>query len=127
MKKTEFSRIRKRLGKTQKQMAQLLGISLKAVQSFEQGWRNVPVHVERQVFFLLARHYGDEGKCPACWEVTGCEPEIREQCPAWEMNTGTMCWFINGTICKGEPQKNWQDKMKSCRRCDVFKAMVPKF
>jgi len=35
-------------------MAQLLGTSLKAIQSFEQGWRNIPVHIERQMLFLLA-------------------------------------------------------------------------
>ena len=54
MEKKQFSEIRRHLGKTQLQMAQLLGISLKAIQSFEQGWRNIPVHIERQVLFLLA-------------------------------------------------------------------------
>jgi len=34
-----FCSVRKNLGKTQKQMSELLGISLKAVQSFEQGQR----------------------------------------------------------------------------------------
>jgi DNA-binding XRE family transcriptional regulator len=52
--KKEFSTARQYLGKTQSQTAQLLGISLKAIQSFEQGWRNIPVHIERQVLFLLA-------------------------------------------------------------------------
>jgi DNA-binding XRE family transcriptional regulator len=46
MNKNEFKRHRKRLRKTQKQMAELLGTSLKAFHSYEQGWRNVPVHVE---------------------------------------------------------------------------------
>jgi len=46
----EFLRARKRLGKTQKQLAELLGTSLKAVTSYEQGWRTVPAYVERQVF-----------------------------------------------------------------------------
>ena len=54
MEKKEFSEIRHHLGKTQLQMAQLVGVSLKAIQSFEQGWRNIPVHTERQVLFLLA-------------------------------------------------------------------------
>ena len=48
MNKKEFSQIRNQLGKTQMQMAQLLGVSLKAIQSFEQGWREIPVHAERQ-------------------------------------------------------------------------------
>jgi len=29
------------MGKTQKQLAQVLGISLKAIKNFEQGWRNI--------------------------------------------------------------------------------------
>ena len=53
MDKKEFSQIRHHLGKTQRQMAQLLGTSPKAIQSFEQGWRNVPVHIERQALFLM--------------------------------------------------------------------------
>jgi DNA-binding XRE family transcriptional regulator len=52
MDKSEFKFFRKKLNKTQKQMAELLGTSLKAIHSYEQGWRTVPVHVERQVYFL---------------------------------------------------------------------------
>jgi hypothetical protein len=48
MKRDNFVGIRRHLGKTQEQMSQILGLSLKAIQSFEQGWRNIPVHVERQ-------------------------------------------------------------------------------
>ena len=59
---SEFSSIRAYLGKTQKELAQLLGTSLKAIQSFEQGWRRIPVHVERQVLFLLAHHLPQSGK-----------------------------------------------------------------
>jgi hypothetical protein len=55
MDKNEFKFLRSKLKKTQKQMAQLLGTSLKAIHSYEQGWRSVPVHVERQVFFLVSR------------------------------------------------------------------------
>jgi DNA-binding transcriptional regulator YiaG len=55
MDKTEFKFLRSKLEKTQKQMAQLLGTSLKAIHSYEQGWRTVPVHVERQIFFLVSR------------------------------------------------------------------------
>ncbi len=44
MEKKELAKIRNYLGKTQKQMAQLLGTSLKAIKSYEQGWRNIPVY-----------------------------------------------------------------------------------
>mgnify|MGYP001822735688 FL=1 len=49
MEKNEFTTIRKKLAKTQKELSELLGTSLKAVSSYEQGWRNIPVHVERQL------------------------------------------------------------------------------
>ena len=58
MDQKEFHSLRKKLQKTQKQMAQLLGTSLKAVQSLEQGWRKVPVHVDRQSLFLQALKRG---------------------------------------------------------------------
>ena len=48
-----FQASRQQLGRTQKQLSELLGTSLKSIQSFEQGWRNVPIHIERQVLFLL--------------------------------------------------------------------------
>ena len=54
----EFQYLRQKLQKTQKQMAQLLGVSLKAVQSYEQGWRNIPSQVERQVLLFLAARFG---------------------------------------------------------------------
>ena len=43
----EFTALRKRFDKTQKQMSQLLGVSIKAVHSYEQGWRSIPDHVEK--------------------------------------------------------------------------------
>ncbi|MCI5210180.1 MAG: helix-turn-helix domain-containing protein [Candidatus Electrothrix sp. ATG2] len=53
MTSNEFSYYRKKLGKTQKTLAGLLGVSVKAVQSYEQGWRSVPLHIERKLYFLL--------------------------------------------------------------------------
>jgi transcriptional regulator with XRE-family HTH domain len=116
----EFVRIRKTLGKTQKQIAELLGTSLKAIHSYEQGWRNVPWYVERQLLFLLSRKSGQHDSAKSCWELKDCPEERRAQCPAWEFDTGKLCWFINGTICTGAPQKNWREKLEICRCCEVF-------
>ena len=123
--KKEFSTARRYLGKTQRQMAQLLGVSFKAIQSFEQGWRNIPVHIERQVLFLLASKKSPYRKERPCWVVRKCPMEIRQKCPAWEFQVENLCWFINGTICHGRTQESWQKKMKICRRCKVFQTMVP--
>ncbi len=48
----KFTYIRKKPNKTQKEMAEMLAISIKAVHSYEQGWLSVPGHVERQLCFL---------------------------------------------------------------------------
>jgi|SRR5208283_473244 len=120
MDKKEFSQIRQQLGKTQKQMAQILGTSPKAIQSFERGWRSVPVHIERQVLLLMVLKYSQEKMARSCWVMKGCSEEIRQNCPAWEFQAGHLCWFINGTICQGKVQESWREKMKLCRRCRVF-------
>ena len=123
MDKKEFSQIRQHLGKTQKQMAQLLGTSPKAIQSFEQGWRSVPVHIERQVLFLMALKYSQKKMARPCWVIRRCSEETRQNCPAWEFQAGHLCWFINGTICRGKVQESWQEKMKLCRQCRVFVSL----
>jgi len=125
MGKEEFSQIRRHLGKTQNQLAQLLGTSLKAIQSFEQGWRNVPVHTERQLLFLLTLKSPQGKRARHCWAIRSCPTKIREKCPAWEFQAGHLCWFINGTICQGEVQESWQKKMKICRQCEAFRSKLP--
>ena len=117
--KEEFSRTRRYLGKTQSQMAQLLGISLKATQRFEPGWRNIPVHTERQVLFLLCQKKSPHRKHKPRWVIRKCLTETKRNCPAWEFQAGHLCWFINGTICQGQVQENWQKKMKMCRQSKV--------
>ena len=124
MNKKEFSSIRHRLGKTQKEMAQLLGVSTKTVQSFEQGWRKVPVHTERQSLLLIALKASSTNKNRACWAIKKCPKETRRNCPAWEFGAGHMCWCINGTVCHGDVQKSWPQKMRICRKCEVFSSML---
>jgi DNA-binding XRE family transcriptional regulator len=128
MNRHEFAAIRRYLDKTQSQVAGLLGTSLKAVQSFEQGWRKVPVHIERQILFILAQSYSLlSGRRQNCWSARSCPKQTRAKCPAWEFKLGHLCWFVNGTICHGEEQESWEKKMKTCRKCDVFNSMVPEF
>ena len=124
MKATTFSKFRKKLNKTQKQMAQLLGTSIKAIHSYEQGWRTIPTHVERQLYFLLTRKLQAKSVSGACWETRDCPPEQREKCPAWEFSTGELCWFINGTICDGNVHGSWKEKMERCRTCGIFQSIL---
>ena len=124
MNSTEFKQLRHKMKKTQKQMAQLLGTSLKAVHSYEQGWRTIPAAVERQMFFLIAAYEGKYKGQKPCWVIKNCPPDRKKMCPAWEFKTGNLCWFISGTICEGGAKKDWKEKMKICRSCEVFRSLV---
>jgi hypothetical protein len=122
--KEEFVEARTKLNKTQKEIAQLLGVSVKAIYSYEQGWRSIPTHVERQMFFLLSRKRGSRDLGKPCWIIKKCPPKHRKECPAHEFNAGRFCWLINGTLCNCKAQKNWKEKMKICRECVVMSDLV---
>ena len=124
MESIEFVALRNKLKKTQKQMAHLLGKSVKAVHSYEQGWRSIPPDVERQMLFLLSRSSEETRKRKPCWTVLKCPPERKKQCPAWEFKAGKECWFINGTICEGRARKTWEEKVKVCRSCEAFLPLI---
>ncbi|MBU0995825.1 MAG: helix-turn-helix transcriptional regulator [Proteobacteria bacterium] len=118
----EFVGFRKKLNKTQSQMAQLLGVSVKAIHSYEQGWRSVPAHVEKQMLFLVARVMQNGNSNKPCWEIKNCPDERKKTCPVFEFDAGKLCWMISGTLCEGHARKSWQEKMKICRQC---KALIP--
>jgi DNA-binding XRE family transcriptional regulator len=124
MQKTQFASIRRHLEKTQTQMAQILGVSAKAIQSFEQGWRNIPVHIERQMLLILALKSRATQRTKPCWLIRECPEKDRQNCPAWQFDAGNLCWFINGTICEGTTQGSWEEKMKVCRDCEVYQSML---
>ena len=88
MERIEFIRFRSILGKTQSEIAQLLGVSVKAVHSYEQGWRSIPGHVQRQILLLVQRkQHVDQPSLP-CWTKTACPEALRRSCPAWEFQIG---------------------------------------
>lgn len=120
----EFSVFRRKLNKTQQQMAQLLGTSVKVIHSYEQGSRSIPAHAERQMFFLIAQMNKKKSKPRSCWEIKKCADEDKKRCPAWEFGVGDLCWFINGTICEGDVRNNWKEKMIMCRSCTVLTSQI---
>ncbi|NQS72283.1 MAG: helix-turn-helix transcriptional regulator [Desulfobulbaceae bacterium] len=123
MDKDLFAKARASLGKTQKELAQLLGVSLKAVQSYEQGWRTVPLHIERQLFFLLINQRSkDLKKRHCCWQFKKCN--VKHQCPAWEFQSGHLCWFLSGTLCNCSSGKTGKEKMDNCRQCPVLTSLL---
>nr|MBF0223006.1 helix-turn-helix domain-containing protein [Desulfobulbaceae bacterium] len=126
MEKEEFQQIRKELDKTQKELAALLGVSIKTMHSYEQGWRKIPAHAERQILFLLSRNRTPEGSLKPCWVIKNCPPKRKKLCPAWEFQAGKLCWFINGTICECSAQSDWHKKMEICKECEVIRSFLPK-
>ncbi len=104
-------------------MARLLGLSVKAVHSYEQGWRKIPGSVERQAFFLYSRHRDTHRRPIVCWSAKNCPSDQKLQCPAWEFRCGHLCWFVSGTICLGSAQKNCKAKIIICRKCAVFRPL----
>lgn len=124
MEKEIFAKARAKLGKTQKELAILLGVSLKAVQSYEQGWRSVPLHVERQMYFLLVNQRKEDSsrKRKNCWRKNKCK--LKKECPAWEFQAGHLCWFLSGTRCECTVDRNWKDKMEICRECEILSSLL---
>jgi hypothetical protein len=121
MKRESLKEVRRLLGISQREFAASLGISLKAVQSYEQGWRRIPDGVEKQVFFLLSRlnrkeHPGTRD----CWKIKECAPALRKGCLAEELDAGDECWFVSGNRCDGTMLKSWREKRAVCFRCKAF-------
>lgn len=122
MDKKEFALARKKLEKTQKQLAELLGMSLKAIHSYEQGWRSIPNHIERQLYFLLSSQRRNDLNRKPCWERKKCER--KKECPAWEFQAGHLCWFLCGTLCECTSEQSCKDKMKVCKECEVLTTLL---
>ncbi len=122
MDKLEFRKSRKKLSKTQKQLSELLGMSLKTIHSYEQGWRTIPTHIERQLYFLLIHQRGRNKTLTPCWEKKACD--VKEQCPAWEFQAGHLCWFLCGTLCECTQDTTNKDKLNICRSCDIFTSLL---
>ncbi len=122
MDKTQFAKARKKLGKTQKDLAAILGVSLKAVHSYEQGWRSIPGYIERKMYFLLANQRGSGNLYKLCWEMKKCDR--KEQCPAWEFQAGHLCWFISGTLCECTADLSNKNKIEVCRECEILKELL---
>ena len=125
MNKKDFSKIRDTLGKTQNQLADILCVSSKAVQSYEEGWRNIPTNIERSMLLLL--YFKSSKKLNGnCWNSKKCPEEIKKNCIVWELKTGDFCWYFNGLQCQGKENKAWEKKIKTCQKCEVFSSIFPR-
>jgi DNA-binding XRE family transcriptional regulator len=125
MDRRRFSEIRRNLDKSQSQLAKLLCISTKTVQSFEHGLRKIPPNIERQMLLLSSlKKASRDNAMAACWDIANCPTEWRESCIVWELQARHYCWFLSGTFCQGKHQGNWSKKIEICRQCKVFQLAV---
>lgn len=124
--KEEFVRVRKILGKTQKEISMLLGISHKTVESYEQGFRNIPVNMERILYYILFKLNMDklDGKI-LCWHVKDCPMDIRKHCIAWLAGEGFFCWFLTGKTCIQEKMLSGGTS-ENCFSCSFFRDNLEK-
>lgn len=127
-----FAKLRQALGKNQRELAELLGVSLKAVESYEQGWRKVPSNVERLMYYILFKLAGGEKRSQSpCWTATRCPPDRRGRCVAYLAKEGRYCWFFTGRLCAG-PEGTVgsgaaaRGGLAGCYFCKVFTRLLKK-
>ncbi len=114
--------IRQTFGKSQKEMADLLGISVRAIQSYEQRWRAIPSSINKLAHLLLYlrwRNSDSPKNATPCWEICGCDPADFRQCPAYRYGAGEFCWLVTGDYRQGEKMPSWAAKLEKCRDCPV--------
>ena len=57
-----------------------------------------------------------------CWEVMKCGAEAN--CPAYPTR-GTICWTVEGTLCRGQKQGSYQEKVGECRtKCEYYNGVM---
>lgn len=61
------------------------------------------------------------GAKAACWEMTRCPDDIRDDCPAYH-HRQYPCWEIEGTYCKWIEWGMLGRDTEGCLQCHVYKA-----
>ena len=114
------------LKKSQSEMAELLGVSVRAVQSYEQGWRKTPLKIQQISALLLYLNWRKHGGRPrVCWRVRKCSPAQRATCSAFQYKAGDLCWLLTGSSCSEDAPKTAETKLAQCAQCDVVRPWWP--
>jgi transcriptional regulator with XRE-family HTH domain len=112
------------MGRTQRQMADLLGVSLKSVESYEQGRRHIPANIQRILYFMLFKaNWQRIGRGRPCWIDRKCPDSVRADCLAWITREGLFCWFLTGKLCRSAKEQS-RGAPSSCFECDFFKSKL---
>lgn len=54
-----------------------------------------------------------------CWEIMGCPKDRRNKCSAYP-EYGTRCWVVSATLCGGNRQGGYEEKIDHCRSCRFY-------
>ncbi|MBU4154253.1 MAG: CZB domain-containing protein [Proteobacteria bacterium] len=54
-----------------------------------------------------------------CWEIKNCPTDRRNSCPAYPEHGG-QCWMVTATLCGGQEQGSYHEKMTNCKKCNVY-------
>lgn len=110
---------------SQSELAQLVGFSVRAIQSCEQGWRKPSATLEKAVLLVLMAHRnGGTMRDVRCWEYMQCSMERCERCITYLSGQGHLCWFLSGTLCKDSDAHEWEEKRVDCVHCRLFKFLL---
>ena len=118
--------IRKELHLSQSELANILGVSPRTIQSCEQGWRSLGGALEKCLLFVLVvERHGQHLADMHCWEVMQCSPSQRKDCLTYRSQQGGLCWFLTGNRCNQQVMGGWTEKKEVCRHCKFFQQLLP--
>jgi DNA-binding XRE family transcriptional regulator len=115
--------MREAVGWTQSETAFFLGISKKAIESYEQGWRSPPHTVCKQMLALIALQKGYPRGFKRCWEIMRCSPAVRDSCFCARKLDGHFCWFTCSAN-KHQCMEGGAEQLDCCIHCPVVKQIL---
>lgn len=118
-----FHCLREAMGWSRVETAAILGLSRKAVESYELAWRKVPDRVWKLALTVAAiqRKY-PLGTRP-CWELTQCHEDVSATCLCRKLTDGRFCWMTVTKCCR-QTHRGEEMGFKQCLSCPVVRQFV---
>lgn len=119
----EFKRLREKMAWTQAQAALYLGVSEKAVQSYEQGWREPPDVLWKEFLLIIALKHGYPEGHRRCWQVMHCSVAVRDACFCARNMGGRFCWATCQATCMRHMGGEGRT-IEDCLHCPVTRQFL---
>lgn len=114
-----FHRLRDTMGWSRTETAAILGLSRKAVESYELGWRKVPARVWKQALTVAAIQRKYPMGTKPCWELTRCHERVSRNCLCRKLTDGRFCWMTVTQCCHLAHQYKAMG-FENCLSCPVI-------